>query len=467
MWLLLRAGLVLLLSCSVYSYPPNHDQFRQNPDLEWRRIEKLIGVAMPPAPAPRSKFWKTGSGSGSSLPEVMRVPEYVRVPASKVQKNLFKPSMGARPLPDSAKKILLVTQKPAVTGVTSAQRRPQVEILCHLDRIYVRARKELFKSRNASANLKLGTCDVNYGDADYFYHLYLLKTDCGWKRESKVDEELISITLQYKLDPSSPIVREPPFDIPIVCKYHRFFHSYKVGFYPKLEGGTIYRQLQPKSTYTLIPQDALGNELIGGKVYTLGQPMFFVAKQVGSTAIAVSGQRLYINKCFMTASQDSSSTPKYTVIDNQGCMIDGKATVQSKFLIDASSMVQKFQIGSFIFKDMAASGSSSMQLYMHCEMAVGNIVPCQGSKACNYDRATRKWKALYGNDSLCACCNSHCSSVQPKATNNMVSSHSWEVDFTSEDGYAEIGPQVKSLDKSNFIDHELEEDLLHYWDDYY
>lgn len=62
---------------------------------------------------------------------------------------------------------------------------------------------------------------------------------------------------------------------------------------------------------------ASGNELTGSKTYTLGQPMYFEAKQPEATTKA-GDQRIYVNKCFMTASQDYNSNPKYTVIDNQG-----------------------------------------------------------------------------------------------------------------------------------------------------
>ncbi|KAA8595205.1 hypothetical protein FQN60_012340 [Etheostoma spectabile] len=37
-------------------------------------------------------------------------------------------------------------------------------------------------------------------------------------------------------NPTTPVLREMPFDIPMQCKYPRLFHSYKVGFYPKLQG---------------------------------------------------------------------------------------------------------------------------------------------------------------------------------------------------------------------------------------
>lgn len=97
-------------------------------------------------------------------------------------------------------------------------------------------------------------------------------------------------------------------------------------------------------------------------------------------------------------------------------MIDGKLTEQSKFLTGASKMTQRFSVGSFIFKDMASTSSSSQvlsvkgtepctdkwkisvalnlhffqQLYMHCEMSLRDPTPTLSAKACNYDAATRK-----------------------------------------------------------------------------
>lgn len=62
---------------------------------------------------------------------------------------------------------------------------------------------------------------------------------------------------------------------------------------------------------------ASGNEITGTKTYTLGQLMYFEAKQPDDTAQS-GNHRIYVKSCFMSASQDSSSNPKYTVIDNHG-----------------------------------------------------------------------------------------------------------------------------------------------------
>ncbi|XP_073329199.1 zona pellucida sperm-binding protein 3 [Pagrus major] len=457
------AGFLLLLFCYAYSYQFRSGPRYVDPKLEWERMETVIGEEMKRAPAPEPKFWRSAARSETPVPEAKKVPESVIVSASKIQKELFKPEKGARPLPSSITDMLLGAT--AAPSTTAAKPRPKlIEVLCHVDRMYVRVRKEVFKTRDSYKYLKLGSCPVNQGTKDHYYFLYLLTKDCGFKKESNVDDLSIRNVLYYK--PPGPVIRQMSFDIPLQCKFPRFFHSFQVGYYSSLQGGTIRKMLQPKSSFTITPQDASGNEITGTKTYTLGQPMYFQAKGADTSG----GQRMYINKCFMTASQDSTSNPKYTIIDNQGCMIDGKVTVQSKFLMGASKMVQKFSVGSLIFKDTASS-ASSQELFMHCEISMGNLTPTQSSKACSYDATTKKWKELYGDDAVCACCDSTCTSAQPKASRTMISSHSWKVDLSSQNGYVEVDPRMKSLDADTFSmedpDMAEHEGFLDHWENDY
>ncbi|KAM8771514.1 zona pellucida sperm-binding protein 3 [Acanthopagrus schlegelii] len=458
------AGFLLLMFCSAYSYQlrsgPRYGAFVHDPELEWERMQTVIGEEMKQAPAPEPKFWKSVARSQTPVPEAKKVPEFLIVSASDLQKEVFKPEKGARPLPSSISKMLL--EATAAPTTAAADTRPKlVEVLCHVDRMYVRVRKEVFKYKDAYKYIKLGSCPVNQGTKDHYYFLYLLKDDCGFKKESNVNDLSIRNTLYYK--PDGPVLRAMPFDVPLQCKFPRFFHSFKAGFYPNLQGGTIRKMLQPKSSFTITPLDASGNEITGSKTYTLGQPMYFQAKGQDSSG----SQRMYINKCFMTASQDSTSNPKYTVIDNQGCMIDSKVTVLSKFLTGTSKMVQKFSVGALIFKD-TASTSSTRQLYMHCEITMGSLTPTPSSKACSYDATAKKWKELYGDDSVCTCCETTCTSALPKASRTMISSHSWKVDLSSQNGYAEVDPQMKSFDTDTFSleDPDMAEHrgFLNYWD---
>ncbi|XP_069021938.1 zona pellucida sperm-binding protein 3 [Embiotoca jacksoni] len=384
----------------------------------------VLGDETTEAPAPEPKLWKSSSDIRLSGPEPKKFPEYVLASTYGEQTEVFKPSKGARPLPNWVKEMLL--HPPISIPETPTNSQNLVELLCHVDSMYVRVRRELFKSLDAFRYLKLGTCPVNHENKGHYYLLYPLKKDCGFKKQSNPHFLVITIGLHFK--PTSPVLREMPFDITLQCKFPRLFHSYKVGYFPIVKGGTVFIALQPRRHFTLTQQHASGKDITGTKTYTLGEPMYFKASRPDGAA--VSRKRLYINKCFMTASQDFNSHPKYTIIDNQGCMIDSKVMPLSKFVPGTSKTVQNFCVGALLFQDKV-SNTSTQLLYMHCDISLGPQTPTPSSKACNYDPTTKKWKEVYGSNSVCSCCESTCpSAAESKGSKSIISSPSWEVDVS-------------------------------------
>ncbi len=183
-----HAGLLLLLCCcacsSQFRSGTGYGPFVQDPELEWERMETVIGKEVPRARAPEPRFWRSGSSTPeSSTPEAKKVIEYVVVSSAKDQKEVFKPEKGARPLPNSVKELLLGAYATSSSTASATTRPKMVEILCHVDRMYVRVRREVFKTRNAYKYLKLGKCPVNQGTKEHYYFLYLLTNDCDFKQE--------------------------------------------------------------------------------------------------------------------------------------------------------------------------------------------------------------------------------------------------------------------------------------------
>ncbi|KAK2815750.1 hypothetical protein Q5P01_026217 [Channa striata] len=416
-----------------------------------------------PVPTLRGKFLRSASVSGSTAAEATTLPEYLIVSSSNDLKQDFKPQTGSKPLPASAVNMLLGSPSNSLSPVNNLDPNKTVEILCHVDRMYVRIKREVFKTRDAYKYLKLGTCPVNQGTSVHYYLLYLLTTDCAFKQESTPDYLYIRNVLRY--DPTTPVLREMPFNIPLQCTFPRYFYSYQVGFYPLLQGQRVFKALGQQRSLTLKPQDAKGNEISVGQGFSMGEPMYFEAKQPDSSASG--GQRIYINYCFMTSSPDPTASPKYTVIDNQGCMIDSSVSDQSQFITSASKSVQKFTVAAFMFKDAVSTSSSQplnvfQKLYMHCEIAVGPLTATASSKACNYDPATKTWKELYGNDAVCACCDSTCPSAQPRSSKAMISSHSWNVRMSGNDA---VVPRIKTPSFSLEDPYQTEHrEFLNYWE---
>ncbi|XP_077427768.1 zona pellucida sperm-binding protein 3 [Vanacampus margaritifer] len=454
---LMQMWIFLLLIFSAYSNPLTSVPENEDAESEWESLQTELETEMdevPPGLVPRPPMFNNRFlRSRSSAPQ--RAPWYRIVTFSEDPKELFVPEKGVRPVPDSVMEMLLAPP-PTVAAPGEAAKSKFVEVLCHVDRMYVKVSKELFSTRDAFKDLRLGKCPVNEGTLEHYHFLYLLKTDCGFKRESTEDYLFISNVIHY--EPTTPVIRDMPFEVSLQCKYPRYFHSFNPGISIELRRGTVYKRLQSKHAYIITPQDAIGNEVVGDKTFILGQTMYFEVKRIDNTS---TDQRLYINKCFMTAVQDPYSEPKYTVIDNQGCMIDSKVTRESEFLKGPLNM-QKFSVSAFIFKDTAVSSPS--QLYLHCEFSMGDPTPTSSSKACNYHRATQKWKELYGNDSVCACCESSCLPLS-KASVNMVSSPSWKVSFRGQDGSPdfELKPKSAFWGTSSLEDMTDHRDFLSYW----
>lgn len=174
---LMCVRILLLLLCFANSqFSSNAKLFVQDPDAEWKRQETEINEQR--SEAPDFKLGRSASKTLQPLP----VPNYVVVPASKVHKGLFKPEKNTRPLPTPIKEMLLGAKAPTTT-VAPPTRQPLVEILCQIDRMLVRIRKNVFKSLGAHKYLKVGKCPVTHGTKKHYYFLYLLNIDCGYLRE--------------------------------------------------------------------------------------------------------------------------------------------------------------------------------------------------------------------------------------------------------------------------------------------
>lgn len=175
---LMRAGLLFLMLCFVESRfrLRGGRVFVKDALSEWNRMKTLVKKDLIRAHAPKSS-----EANISTLPVHQRVIPYIVVSASNELKEAFRPEKGNRDLPDLVEQLLEQATATTAAPPSSGGRTPTVEILCHIDRIYVRIKRAFFKVRNAFQNLKLGTCAVNKSTAEYYYFLYLLTADCGFQ----------------------------------------------------------------------------------------------------------------------------------------------------------------------------------------------------------------------------------------------------------------------------------------------
>ncbi|XP_036413191.1 zona pellucida sperm-binding protein 3 [Colossoma macropomum] len=376
-------------------------------------------------------MWK-GSAYYPVLPPSLNLPESQRILASDINKDLFRPERNRRPVPDLMKSILLPPTSPPKTSSATSASRP-VDMLCHLDRIYVRVLKSLFNNPNAWQYLKVGTCAVNQATDTHYYFLYYLDS-CNVKRQENENEVIYSNTLRYEPESTELVARELPFSVSLECHYSKHHRSYQVGFMPQVAAETILWRLE--TGLSLTPVDVSWKPLASGRSYVIGQPVYFEAKALWIQ----KGKRLYLNNCYISSSA-IDSMPKHTVLNNYGCMIESKKSAQTKFHVSDENNTLRFSVGALVFKDMMSQSAANKVMFIHCEMALGPEKPTPSSKSCWYNVDTKRWSELYGDDSVCACCDTSCPAPEPSVPMTPVTSNPWELDRLDQPGLEAILPE--------------------------
>lgn len=125
-----------------------------------------------------SKTFKNGLMASKPVRPLI-LPGSVRIQASMLYKELFTPERNSRPVPPLLKSILLAETSDVKPKKPVSD--PNMEVICHMDRIHVKVRRSLFINPSAWKNLKLGTCAVNKASDTHYQFLYYLK-GCGIQR---------------------------------------------------------------------------------------------------------------------------------------------------------------------------------------------------------------------------------------------------------------------------------------------
>uniref|UniRef100_A0A8C2IRS4 RING finger protein 122-like n=1 Tax=Cyprinus carpio TaxID=7962 RepID=A0A8C2IRS4_CYPCA len=358
----------------------------------------------------------------------LKLPASVRIPADKLYKEHFSPEMGSKPIPPLVKSILLPTAPTAISGTPVSGAPKVVEVLCYLDRMYVRVLKRFCTSPGARTHLKLGTCAVNKATATHYYLLYPLK-GCGIKREEDANRVTYTNKLHYTPAVTGLIVRDLPFSMHIRCTYTKFHRSYQVGFLPKIAGGTLYRGLQTQAGFSIMAMDASWNLLGDGQSFVLGKPICFEARGPG-----VANKRLYLNSCFVSSTPNPQSMEKYSVVENYGCLVDSKNSLLTKFHTSVNKMTVRLCVAAFLFKNMISLPQSKKTMFMHCELDFGPQTPTPTAKSCTYNAKTNQWTELYGDATVCDCCASTCPTPQVPSgkSKTLITSDSWDLKMRPE-----------------------------------
>uniref|UniRef100_UPI00398EE163 zona pellucida sperm-binding protein 3-like n=1 Tax=Pristiophorus japonicus TaxID=55135 RepID=UPI00398EE163 len=113
--------------------------------------------------------------------------------------------------------------------------------------------------------------------------------------------------------------------------------------------------------------------------------------------------KLYIDRCVATLSPDKDSTPSYSIIDYNGCLLDSKAEDSFVLPRDERELDKlRFDLDAFRF-----FGDDHSLIFLSCHLKVAAVDRRDSmSKACTFQKLQNVWAPLEGsNNDVCACCD--------------------------------------------------------------
>ncbi|XP_035466775.2 zona pellucida sperm-binding protein 3 [Scophthalmus maximus] len=322
-------------------------------------------------------------------------------------------------------------------------RLPDVSVTCSVSDLVVRVKPAFYGLGAEAQDLELGSgCRSNgvlrpYGDLLFTYPL----TACGAVRQAPQGYLVYKFVLHYDPSPKRPQSR---IDVAIECRYQRNHHVYQLAVKPTWQTAVMHKRLRGRpSDFKIELMDDSWNKPAKLQVYQLGQR---VNVQVSAPHLP-SGGKLYISSCYATPFSDSQTTIKYTLIDNFGCMMDSKRDPGASQFIYRTDRTLQFSLRAFQF-----TTDPDTEVSIHCKLSVTSEALSPAHKSCTY--GGNRWKALTGDDSICACCDSQCVTSKPRRAlmEGSASSASLLVSdqpYTAEDGFLPISHSLVSISRED------------------
>ncbi|XP_008280136.1 zona pellucida sperm-binding protein 3-like [Stegastes partitus] len=272
------------------------------------------------------------------------------------------------------------------------------------------------------SDLTLGGCAaVNAADRVLQFQTEL--HDCG-SVMTMTDEALIyTFFLMYSPTPiiNTFILKTNPAEVIIQCHYQRRHYVSSNAVKPtwKPFALNVHAHQQLHFSLRLMTEDWQSPR--PSTVYFLSDVMHIEASALQGHHVPL---RVYVDSCVATVTPDPHSQPRYSFINNHGCLTDAKLTgAKSYFMPRSQEDKLHFQLKAFRFHE-----DDRNSLYITCHLKATTVsFPIDSQhKACSYLTEARRWVASGGDNKVCSCCETSCDERRHKRSLAADAALQWE-----------------------------------------
>ncbi|XP_054692811.1 zona pellucida sperm-binding protein 3-like isoform X1 [Grus americana] len=216
------------------------------------------------------------------------------------------------------------------------------------------------------------------------------------------DSLIYRTLLNYDPSPASNpvIIRSNPAVIPIECHYPRRENVSSNAIRPTWApfSSTLSAEERLVFSLRLMNEDWSAERPFTG--FQLGDVLNIQAEVGTESHVPL---RLFVDSCVAALSPGTDSSPHYTIIDFNGCLVDGRSDDTSSAFITPRPQedVLRFSIDVFRF-----AGDTRNLIYITCHLKVtpADQAPDPLNKACSFNKARNTWSPVEGTRDICSCC---------------------------------------------------------------
>ncbi|XP_060710965.1 zona pellucida sperm-binding protein 3-like [Hemiscyllium ocellatum] len=284
-----------------------------------------------------------------------------------------------------------------------------VMVQCGEHNLLVKAQLDLFGTGHLvkAADLTLGTVGCRptrvYPENLTVLFDYGLQ-ECGSRLQITGDFLIYTIHLTHTPNyPGSIIVRTNGAVVPIECRYLRKGNVSSNPINPTWIPFSSTRSGEGHLSFSLRLMNGDWLTERPSTVYSLGDLIHIEASVSMANHVPL---KLYIDRCVATLSPNKDSTPRYSIIDYNGCLLDSEAEDSfSTFVLPGDGQEPdklRFDLDAFRFY-----GDEHSLIFITCHLKVAAVDQGDSrNKACTFRKLEDIWTPLEGSDNdICACCH--------------------------------------------------------------
>ncbi|XP_016395521.1 zona pellucida sperm-binding protein 3-like [Sinocyclocheilus rhinocerous] len=278
---------------------------------------------------------------------------------------------------------------------------------CGENSIYVEVMEDFFGTGKPlrSSALTLGSCTATGEDPSAQVLIFESELHgCGSIVTVTEHEIVYTFKLLYTPQEASygvPIVRSSSAVVGIECHYSRLHNVSSDSLVPTWIPYTSTKVAEEVFVFSLkLMTDDWRFERPSNQ-YFLGDIINLEASVHSYSHVPI---RVFVDSCVATVVPDVTSVPRYSFIENNGCLVDAKLTgSRSHFMPRTQGDKLRFQLEAFRFQQ-----PDSGLVYITCMVKVAvATTPSPEQKACSF--SANGWVSADDSDQVCGCCDTTCS----------------------------------------------------------